>query len=60
MRSVRTHLVANTAILLAQFGQDGPTMPSLAADILAELPGVGATAAQVDAARAAFQARGIL
>ena len=50
---------ANTAILLAQFGQDGPTMPSLAADIVAQVQAKYG-AADAAAARAAFEARDIL
>ncbi|MEO8246854.1 MAG: bacillolysin [Chloroflexota bacterium] len=50
---------ANTAILLAQFGQDGPTMPSLAADIVAQVQTQYGDV-DADAARVAFEARDIL
>jgi hypothetical protein len=52
------HAHADTAILLTQIGQDNPTMPSLATDIVQtvrDLYGVGAATA----ARAAFEDRGI-
>ena len=50
---------ANTAILLAQFGVTGPTMPSLATRIVAQVQAkYGANVAAQ--ARAAFQARHIL
>ncbi len=60
MRAAIGPTLANRAILLAQFGQTGPTMPSLAQDILDELAGLGATPAQQAAALAAFEARDIL
>ena len=59
MRQALGPTKANTAILLAQFGQDGPTMPSLAADIVAQVQAKYG-AADAAAARAAFEARDIL
>ena len=50
---------ANTAILLAQFGVTGPTMPSLATRIVAQVQAKYGTSA-ANQARAAFQARHIL
>lgn len=60
MRQAVGPTLSDTAILLAQFDQRGPTMPALAADILDALDGLGATPAQLVAARAAFVARDIL
>jgi len=58
LRTALGHEHADTAILRAQLGQDNPTMPSLASDIVAavaDLYGIGEEAA----ARAAFEDRGI-
>ena len=59
MRSAIGHVHADTAILLAQIGQDDPTMPSLATDIVSRVQSLYGTA-DANMARAAFQARGIL
>jgi hypothetical protein len=59
MRTAIGHVHADTAILLTQIGQDDPTMPSLATEIVstvASLYGV----AEANAAAAAFHARGII
>lgn len=50
---------ANTAILLAQFGVTGPTMPSLATRIVAQVQAKYGTST-ANLARAAFHARHIL
>jgi Zn-dependent metalloprotease len=58
LRTALGHVHADTAILLTQIGQDNPTMPSLATDIVAtvhDLYGAGAATA----AKTAFEDRGI-
>jgi hypothetical protein len=58
LRTALGHAHADTAVLLTQIGQDNPTMPSLATDIVQTVRDLyGVTAAT--AARAAFEDRGI-
>jgi zinc metalloprotease ZmpB len=59
MRSAIGATRADTAILLAQFGVAGPTMPSLASRIVAQVQATYGTS-YANQARAAFQARHIL
>ena len=59
LRTALGHVHADTAILLAQLGQDNPTMPSLAQDIVDTVRDLYGNA-EANAARAAFRDRQIL
>jgi len=59
LRTALGNAHADTAVLLTQVGQDNPTMPSLAADIVQTVRTLYGTAAAT-AAFAAFHDRGIL
>jgi len=58
LRTALGHANADTAVLLTQIGQDNPTMPSLATDIVQTVRDLYGVAAAT-AARAAFENRGI-
>jgi hypothetical protein len=59
LRTALGHTRADTAMLLAQIGQDDPTMPSLATDIVRTVRGLYGNGA-ANQAFAAFHDRGIL
>jgi zinc metalloprotease ZmpB len=59
LRTALGHVHADTAVLLAQIGQDNPTMPSLATDIVETVRDLYGNA-EATAAQAAFADRGIL
>ena len=59
LRTALGHTRADTGILLAQIGQDDPTMPSLAADIVQTVRDLYGNRA-ANQAFAAFHDRGIL
>jgi Zn-dependent metalloprotease len=58
LRTALGHAHADTAVLLTQIGQDNPTMPSLATDIVQTVRNLYGVAAAT-AAGAAFEDRGI-